>query len=129
MNKDEYLDKLFISWIMQYPDSYHPCDMERFYKLVKYYCNKRGKKSLNWLSEKINNFDKKSLDPKVVREYEVLFGRLMDFYCYLKHGVSYVDNENNNALLKKAKREYFREKSISSEIYMERLKDLKPPVC
>lgn len=61
------IEQTFRLWIGNYPESFHPCDMERFYVFVKTVCRySRKPKGEDWLRKKIkdsaNNLDEKDID-------------------------------------------------------------------
>lgn len=66
------IEYAFYCWINNYPESFHPSDMERFYRLVKtvkrYSRNVKGRE---WLSKKIRESQKRLSDEDV------------DYYCNL----------------------------------------------
>ncbi|MBA4320650.1 MAG: hypothetical protein C0412_19835 [Flavobacterium sp.] len=75
------IEKAFVLWISQYPESYHPCDMDRFYKLAKTVCRYgRKAKHSQWLRKKIVNFEGHHLGEKDVEYYCDLFDKLIRFH-------------------------------------------------
>ena len=66
------IDKTFKSWINNYPESYHPMDMDRFYVLVKTACRyDRAGRDGTWLREQIRNSNR------------ILQSDVIDYYCNL----------------------------------------------
>jgi hypothetical protein len=81
-NTCEYM---FLIWISQYPESFHPLDMERFYIFAKNVARYRAAKWLNYsyFKEKIllanNNFNSKNI--------EVFHEKLLELVEFHKAGI------------------------------------------
>ena len=74
------IEQAFTVWINNYPESFHPCDMERFYVFVKTVCRySRKRKGADWLEEKIKKSNSK-LDEDDIENYCSKFVELQDFY-------------------------------------------------
>jgi len=70
----------FRNWINNYPESFHWCDMDRFYIFVKCVCRYSRKiKGYQWLKKKIEKTDKK-LSKDVIDIYCHKFIELQKFY-------------------------------------------------
>ena len=80
--KNTLIDQSFNCWINNYPESFHWCDMERFYsfsKTIFRYGRNLEKYDSNWLRIKIENSKKFAKDENV--DYFVnLFEKLKDFH-------------------------------------------------
>lgn len=75
------IDITFVSWISQFPESYHPSDEERFYVFVKTVCrDSRQQRDSSWLRKKITNYRKHHLEQLDIENYCDLFDKLIDFY-------------------------------------------------
>jgi len=74
------IDQTFKAWIANYPESFHPLDMERFYRFVKTVCvYSRRPKGSEWLRERIEQSGR-HLDDDVVDTYCDRFVLLQEFY-------------------------------------------------
>jgi hypothetical protein len=77
----------FTTWISNYPESYHPLDMKRFYILVKTIYKYGSKQQQNgaWLCSEINNYKNHNLKKKDIDYYCDLFDKLIDFCKAIKN--------------------------------------------
>lgn len=74
------VDKSFINWINEYPESFHPLDMKRFYCFVKNVCRYgRKEKDRKWLINKIDKHGNK-LENEIIDIYCDKFEELQKFY-------------------------------------------------
>lgn len=74
------IEQAFNIWINNYPESYHPLDMQRFYVLVKTVCRySRSLKDGEWLKNKISEV-KNSLSDEDVEFYCERFDMLQKFH-------------------------------------------------
>lgn len=74
------IEQSFKYWINQYPESFHPLDLERFYIFVKCVCRySRKPKGSLWLREEIKK-SRKQLQDDVVEAYCEKFVELQEFY-------------------------------------------------
>lgn len=84
------IDEAFNAWIRLYPESSHPCDMERFYCFVKSVCRysrSTQTKGEEWLKERIKGCVH-ALSEDQIDSYCDLFVKLQRFYrtpCMLIH--------------------------------------------
>lgn len=70
----------FDIWINNYPESFHPLDMQRFYTFVKAVCRySRTPKDQDWLREKIKK-SKNSMTEADIEVYCEKFKELQTFY-------------------------------------------------
>jgi len=70
------IEKAFDSWIKESPESFHPCDMRRFYILVKTiirFSRSDKSKTSTWLKDNI----------KTSANSHILSDKDIDSYCYL----------------------------------------------
>jgi hypothetical protein len=73
------IEKTFHCWINNYPESYHPCDMERFYIFVRTVARySRNPKSGIWLREKLKKY-KHHLEVDDITYYCNLFDTLIAY--------------------------------------------------
>lgn len=69
----------FRVWMNNYPESFHPLDMDRFYVFVKTVCRySRKRKDSEWLREKINQ-TKNSLTEDDIEYYCARFEELQNY--------------------------------------------------
>lgn len=78
--KNHLIERSLRFWLSQYPESFHPLDMKRFYTFVKNVCRYgRKRRDSDWLREKIlkngKYFTAENLD-----KYCCLFEELQDFH-------------------------------------------------
>lgn len=74
------IEKSFQHWIDNYPESFHPLDMKRFYIFVKCICRySRKDKNSVWLKKKIKKSGK-NLSEKTINVYCQKFVELQKFY-------------------------------------------------
>lgn len=74
------IEQSFYQWINNYPESFHPIDMERFYIFVKCVCRYgRKMKGYKWLKDKIEKSGKK-LSNDTIDTYCNKFVTLQEFY-------------------------------------------------
>lgn len=74
------IKQTFDAWINGFPESFHWCDMDRFYRFVKAVCRySRKPKNGLWLEEQINKSGKK-LSEDEIEFYCELFDKLQGFY-------------------------------------------------
>jgi hypothetical protein len=91
--KTSIIDYSFNIWMSNYPESFHPLDMQRFYRFVHTVKRFSRKKDGLFLREKINEFQKKNgikLDDKKIDYFCDLFLHLLDFckeYSYQPYDV------------------------------------------
>jgi len=72
------IEKAFNFWISQYPESYHPLDMERFYEFVDAVAKSKEHIGTDWLREKIA-YSENRLNDKQTEDFVHDFERLLDF--------------------------------------------------
>ncbi len=66
-------------WINNYPESFHPCDMNRFYSFVKCICRySRKQKGYQWLEKKLKQ--ESNLNNEKIKIYCDKFVELQKFY-------------------------------------------------
>lgn len=72
--------KLYKNWISNYPESWHPLDLGRFYKFVYFLlvCTKK-KRSTLWLRINLQD-DCKKLSEEDVKKYCEIYDHLKNFY-------------------------------------------------
>ena len=74
------IKQTFNAWINSFPESFHWCDMDRFYRFVKAVCRySRKPKNSIWLQEQISKSGKK-LSEEVIQIYCEKFDELQRFY-------------------------------------------------
>lgn len=74
------IDQSFKLWIGQYPESFHPLDLERFYAFVKCVCRySRKTKDGLWLREKLSKVGH-HLSEEDIEYYCNKFQELQNFY-------------------------------------------------
>ena len=74
------IDVSFATWIANYPESFHPLDLERFYRFVKTVCvYGRKRRGAVWLRQKLESTNH-SLDSDDIDSYCELFETLQVFY-------------------------------------------------
>ena len=74
------IEQTFTVWINNYPESYHPLDMGRFYTFVKTVCRySRKPKDSEWLRNKLKQSDSK-LNEDDIDTYCDKFAELQKFY-------------------------------------------------
>lgn len=74
------IEQSFRVWINNYPESFHPLDMERYYAFVKCVCRySRREKGYNWLKEKIEKSGK-GMGARNIEFYCHKFMELQKFY-------------------------------------------------
>ena len=76
------IEKAFNSWIGEYPESYHPSDMNRFYVFVKTvirYSRSKNMRTYEWLKNKISSVEHR-LTEEDVDNYCGKFVELQKFY-------------------------------------------------
>lgn len=74
------IDQSFRLWVSQYPESFHPLDLKRFYTFVKYVCRySRREKGGLWLKEKLSKV-KHRLSEEDIEAYCDKFSELQNFY-------------------------------------------------
>jgi len=75
-----HIDKSFNSWINEYPESFHPMDLKRFYCFVKNVCRySRKNKDRVWLMDKIDKCPHK-MSEEDTEAYCDKFEELQNFY-------------------------------------------------
>lgn len=79
IHNEHPVDQSFNLWISQYPESFHPLDLERFYGFVKCVCRySRRPKGGVWLREKL--IETPNLSEKDIETYCSKFIELQKFY-------------------------------------------------
>ncbi len=74
------IEKAFAAWINNFPESFHPMDMQRFYSFVKTVCRySRKDKDGRWLENKIREY-KSNLSDKDIEIYCEKFEELQKFH-------------------------------------------------
>ena len=74
------IDQTLAAWINNYPESFHPLDMRRFYHFVKTVCAySRSPKGSDWLRAKLKTTGK-YLEAETVDHYCNLFETLQEFH-------------------------------------------------
>lgn len=76
------IERAFNSWMHEYPESYHPLDMERFYIFVKTvikYSRSEDVRTYEWLKNKISSVSHR-LSEEDVDNYCSKFVELQKFY-------------------------------------------------
>ena len=77
-------DQAFELWISQFPETYHPLDVNRFYSLVKAVCESGEYKNASWLEQKIRGANNKRMTDELIENYCDKFTELQDFYKVIK---------------------------------------------
>jgi len=84
-NGIEAIKKEFFIWISNYPESFHPLDMKRFYAFVKIFIRyKRKNKNSQWLREQITKYNEHNLSNRNIDCYCCIFDHLINFYYFSK---------------------------------------------
>ena len=78
-NMPKSVEKWYLLWINQFPESWHPNDLERFYMFVSVLLhNSRKSRNRHWLEENIRN-DNSRLSNEDIEKYCDLFEHLQNY--------------------------------------------------
>jgi len=82
-NREEYLKQLVYEWINQCPESFHPLDIKRFYRLTKAFISyKRKDKNSSWLKKQIAAYEHHQLSAQQISDYCRIFDHLIEFHYF-----------------------------------------------